>query len=59
MEKHLKKKGHEVYSVEWDKQHENIDLYADIRTLTSSRCVRTVSRVMSLHQEGQKLERKD
>jgi hypothetical protein len=23
-------KGHEVYSVEWDKKFENIDLYADI-----------------------------
>lgn len=28
-------KGHEVFSVEWDKSHENIDLYADIGTLTA------------------------
>ena len=27
--------GHAVYSVEWDKQFENIDLYADISTLTA------------------------
>ena len=28
-------RGHEVYSVEWDKSFENIDLYADIGTLTA------------------------
>ena len=28
-------KGHEVFSVEWDKDFENIDLYADISTLTA------------------------
>ena len=28
-------KGHEVYSVEWDKQHKDINLYADISQLTS------------------------
>ena len=27
-------RGHEVFSVEWDKNFENIDLYADIGTLT-------------------------
>lgn len=27
--------GHEVYSVEWDKNFENIDLYADIMTVTA------------------------
>ena len=27
--------GHEVYSVEWDKNFENIDLYADILTVTA------------------------
>ena len=27
-------RGHEVYSVEWDKDFENIDLYQDISTLT-------------------------
>ena len=27
--------GHEVYSVEWSKDFENIDLYADIGTLTA------------------------
>ena len=27
-------KGHEVYSVEWDKKFENIDLYADVLTVT-------------------------
>ena len=28
-------KNHEVYSVEWDKQHENIDWYVDIGTITT------------------------
>lgn len=27
-------KGHEVFSIEWDKQFEDIDLYADIMTVT-------------------------
>ena len=27
--------GHEVFSVEWDKSHENIDLHTDIGTLTT------------------------
>jgi len=29
-------KGHEVFSVEWDKDFDNIDLYADIGKLTAS-----------------------
>lgn len=33
--KAFEKMGHEVYSVEWDKKHVNIDLYTDISTLTS------------------------
>lgn len=32
--KAFEEKGHEVYSVEWDKKFENIDLYADILTVT-------------------------
>lgn len=32
--KAFERKGHKVYSVEWDKKFENIDLYADISTLT-------------------------
>lgn len=28
-------RGHEVYSVEWDKKHENINLYADISKVTA------------------------
>jgi len=28
--------GHEVFSVEWDKSFENIDLYADIMTITAA-----------------------
>lgn len=31
--------GHKVYSVEWDKKFENIDLYADISTLTAEQCL--------------------
>ena len=33
--KSFEAQGHEVFSVEWDKNFENIDLYADISTLTS------------------------
>lgn len=33
--KAFEEKGHQVFSVEWDKQHENIDLYADIGELTA------------------------
>lgn len=33
--KAFKEKGHEVYSVEWDKSHENIDWHADIGTITA------------------------
>lgn len=31
----FEEKGHEVYSVEWDRNFENISLYADISKLTS------------------------
>lgn len=33
--KAFEERGHEVYSVEWDKSHENIDLYIDIMELTA------------------------
>lgn len=33
--KAFEKKGHEVFSVEWDKRFENIDLNIDIKDLTS------------------------
>ena len=33
--KEFEAKGHEVFSVEWDKDFKNIDLYADISTLTA------------------------
>lgn len=33
--KAFEERGHEVFSVEWDKQHENIDLYADISKVTA------------------------
>lgn len=32
--------GHEVYSVEWDKSFENIDLYADINDVTAEQILR-------------------
>lgn len=31
--------GHEVFSVEWDKSHENIDLYADIGELKAQEII--------------------
>lgn len=33
--KAFEKRGHEVYSVDWNKDFENIDLYADISKLTA------------------------
>lgn len=33
--KEFEKRGHEVFSVEWDEQHENIDWYADIMKITA------------------------
>lgn len=33
--KAFEEKGHEVFSVEWDKDFKDIDLYADIMTLTA------------------------
>lgn len=33
--KEFEAKGHEVFSVEWDKDFEHIDLYTDISTLTA------------------------
>lgn len=33
-------RGHEVFSVEWDKDFENIDLYADINTLTAKQVIK-------------------
>lgn len=36
----FEKKGHEVYSVEWNKDFENISLYADIGTLTAKQIIK-------------------
>lgn len=33
--KAFEKNGHEVYSVEWDEQHKDIDWYVDISTITA------------------------
>lgn len=37
--KAFEEKGHEVFSVEWDKNFENIDLNADIGQLTSEEII--------------------
>lgn len=37
-------RGHKVYSVEWDKQFENIDLYADIMTVTADQIIKEFGR---------------
>lgn len=34
--KAFEKEGHEVFSVEWDRKHENIDWYVDISTITAA-----------------------
>lgn len=36
--------GHEVFSVEWDKHFENIDLYADIMTVTADDIIQRFGR---------------
>lgn len=33
--KAFEKKGHKTYSIEWDKQFENIDIYDDINSITA------------------------
>lgn len=37
-------RGHDVYSVEWDKKFENIDLYADILTVTAEQIIKEFGR---------------
>ena len=37
--KSFEKRGHEVFSVEWDKNFENINLYDDVNNLTSERII--------------------
>lgn len=37
-------RGHKVYSVEWDKRFENIDLYADILTVTAEQIIKDFGR---------------
>lgn len=37
-------RGHEVFSVEWDKDFENIDLYADILTVTAEDILKNFGR---------------
>ena len=42
--KAFEEKGHQVYSVEWDHQHKNIDLYTDILTVTSEQILKDFGR---------------
>lgn len=42
--KAFESRGHEVYSVEWDKRFENIDLYADIMTVTADQILKEFGR---------------
>ena len=37
-------RGHEVYSVEWNKQFKDIDLYADISTVTAEQIIKEFGR---------------
>lgn len=37
-------RGHEVYSVEWDKRFDNINLYADIMTVTAEQIIKEFGR---------------
>lgn len=42
--KAFEKRGHEVFSVEWNKDFENIDLYADILTVTAEDIIQQFGR---------------
>lgn len=42
--KAFEKRGHEVFSVEWNKEFENIDLYADILTVTADDIIQRFGR---------------
>ena len=42
--KAFEKRGHEVFSVEWDKDFENIDMYADILTVTAEDIIQRFGR---------------
>lgn len=42
--KAFESRGHDVYSVEWDKRFENIDLYADIMTVTAEQIIKEFGR---------------
>lgn len=42
--KAFEEKGHEVFSVEWDKDFENIDLYADILTVQAEDIIKKFGR---------------
>lgn len=37
-------RGHEVYSIEWDKDFENIDLYADVNDVTAQQILQDFGR---------------
>ena len=40
----FEKRGHEVFSIEWDKQFNDIDLYADISTVTAEEILKRFGR---------------
>lgn len=42
--KAFEERGHEVYSVEWNKDFEDIDLYADIMTVTAEQILKDFGR---------------
>lgn len=42
--KAFEKEGHEVFSVEWDQQHPNIDLYIDVNDLTADMVLKEFGR---------------
>jgi len=37
--KAFEKNGHETFSIEWDRRHDDINLYADISTITSEKII--------------------
>ncbi len=43
--KAFEKRGHKVFSVEWDKSFEDIDLYADIGKLTAKQIIKLCGRI--------------
>lgn len=51
--------GHQVFSVEWDKSFENIDLYEDVLKVTPEEIVKRFGRPDVIHADDDRVVRCD